>query len=218
MNPVGRVYLFDIDGTLVNAGGRGSDAFRRAVREILGHKVSWQARDFAGMTDAGLFERAMHERAGSANSQRDGKSLVELLNLYHHYLETSLAETPALVLPGVVALMKQLAAQENIRIGLLTGNSRRGSELKLANLFAEFSLGFFGDSHAERIALGQHARLQVNQTFGADVRITIVGDTPNDIACARAADAECIAVATGVHAAEELSSADRVLKDLTEWI
>ena len=49
-----RVYLFDIDGTLVNAGGVGSQAFRDTVRNLLGHDLAWQGRDFAGQTDAGL--------------------------------------------------------------------------------------------------------------------------------------------------------------------
>ena len=210
MARVEHVYLFDIDGTLVNAQGVGSRAFRRAVQNILQHELDWQGRDFAGMTDAGLFERAITE-AGQAHS------MESLLRLYHDYLAEALAKQPALLLPGVQELIHRLAAQENARVGLLTGNTRRGSELKLADLFSRFHFGFYGDEHTERTALGVAARAQISAEFGAGVTITVVGDTPNDIACARAAGADCVAVVTGLYAAEELAAADRVIRDLTHW-
>ncbi len=210
MNRVEHIYLFDIDGTLVNARGVGSRAFRRAVRELLQHELDWHSRDFAGMTDAGLFARAAVE-AGQSHA------LQSLTGLYHNYLEQGLGAEPALVLPGVQALIARLASRENIRIGLLTGNTRRGSELKLAGLFSHFPFGFYGDEYTERTALGVAARAQLAADFGADVAITVIGDTPNDIACARAAGAECVAVVTGVYAAEELAAADKVLRDLTHW-
>lgn len=210
MSPVEHVYLFDIDGTLVNAQGVGSQAFRRAAQNILQHELDWHSRDFAGMTDAGLFERAMIE-AGRPEKDQD------LLDLYHDFLAEGLARQPALVLPGVQELLARLAGQKNIRVGLLTGNTRRGSELKLAGLFLQFAFGFYGDKHTERTALGVAAREQINAEFGAGVSITVVGDTPNDIACARAAGAGCVAVTTGVYAAAELAAADRVLSNLTQW-
>lgn len=210
MSFVEHVYLFDIDGTLVNARGVGSHAFRRAVQELLQHELDWQSRDFAGMTDAGLFARAMSE-AGRSHAPQS------LTQVYHNYLEQGLGAEPALVLPGVQRLIARLTSRKNIRIGLLTGNTRRGSELKLADLFSHFPFGFYGDEHTERTALGMAARAQLAAEFGADVAITVVGDTPNDIACARAAGAECVAVVTGVYAAEELAAADKILADLTHW-
>ena len=210
MARVEHIYLFDIDGTLVNARGVGSQAFRKAVGEVLGHELNWHSRDFAGMTDAGLFGRAMHE-AGRAEAE------VALFELYHNYLAEGLASQPALVLPGAEALLDRLSADLSVRIGLLTGNTQRGSELKLAGLFSRFPLGFFGDEHTERTALGVAARARVTAEFGEHVRLTVIGDTPNDIACARAAGAGCIAVTTGVYAAAELAAADTVLADLTHW-
>ncbi len=210
MPRVEHIYLFDIDGTLVNARGVGSRAFRRAVQNILQHELDWQGRDFAGKTDAGLFERAIAEAGRPAAAHA-------LAELYHNYLAEALASQPALILPGVEALISRLAQQQNTRIGLLTGNTRRGSELKLADLFLQFPFGFYGDQHTERASLGIVARQQISAEFGAGVSITVVGDTPNDIACARAAGAECVAVVTGVYAADELAAADRVLADLTLW-
>lgn len=207
------VYLFDIDGTLVSAQGMGGKAFRRAVSEILQHELAWQTRDFAGMTDAGLFRRALSEKG----LRNDEAKIAALADLYHDYLEANLAEKPALVLPGAIELVRQFASQSEIHLGLLTGNTRRGSELKLASLMQHFGLGFYGDDHVVRTELGVFARRQITAEFGAHVKITIIGDTPNDIACARAAWAECIAVATGAYTADELQGADKVLMSLTEW-
>lgn len=213
MTEIERVYLFDIDGTLVNAQGMGGRAFRRAVRDVLQHELDWQIRDFAGMTDAGLFRRVLAER----NQGSEHDLLAALDELYHKYLGQNLSTQPALVLPGAETLVARLASKQKIRIGLLTGNTRRGSELKLADLFSYFPFGFYGDEHAERSQLGVVAREQVTARFGAGVAITVIGDTPNDIICARAAGAECIAVTTGPYSAEELAAADRVLQNLTEW-
>lgn len=207
------VYLFDIDGTLVSAQGMGGKAFRRAVAEILQYELPWQTRDFAGMTDAGLFRRALSEK-GLAH---DEATISALADLYHDYLGVNMAEQPALVLPGAEEIVAEFASQPDIRIGLLTGNTRRGSELKLASLMQHFGFGFYGDDHAVRTELGVFAREQITAEFGAHVKITIIGDTPNDIACARAAGAECVAVATGAYTADELQGADRVLMSLTEW-
>lgn len=208
---VERVYLFDIDGTLVDAQGMGGKALRRAVREVLNHDLDWQARDFAGQTDAGLFNRILAETGMHRGL------LSDLYDRYHTYLEEHLRQKPARILPGVVELLEQLAADSNTAVGLLTGNTERGSSLKLGELSHYFAFGYFGDRLAERTEIGIAARTGVNEKLGSNVKLTIIGDTPNDIACARAAGAECIAVATGLYGIEELAAADRVLADLTAW-
>ncbi|MFO1479430.1 MAG: HAD family hydrolase [Turneriella sp.] len=206
-----RVYLFDIDGTLVDAQGMGGKAFRRAVREVLSHELGWQGRDFAGQTDAGLFNRILDETGMHRGL------LSDLYDRYHEYLAENLREKPARILPGVVDLLEQLSADANAELGLLTGNTERGSGIKLAELSRYFDFGYYGDHFAERTQIGIAARSELGARFGASVELVIVGDTPNDIACARAAGAQCIAVATGLYGAAELSAADRVLADLTEW-
>ena len=44
-------------------------------------------------------------------------------------------------------------------------------------------------------------------------RTVVIGDTPRDIACARADDVRVIAVATGPFSVEELAGADAVVDD-----
>ena len=114
-----RVYLFDIDGTLVNAGGVGSQAFRDTVRNLLGHDLAWQGRDFAGQTDAGLFRRALSE------ANRGDELLLPLFEDYHQRLELNLRARPPELLPGVEPLMKAagIAKVPKARRAVLVGTA-----------------------------------------------------------------------------------------------
>ena len=86
---------------------------------------------------------------------------------------------------------------------------RRGARIKLEHfgLWDRFAWGAFGDDHAERDAL---ARAAVADAPARGVPLAdpshavVVGDTPFDIACARAAGARVVAVATGGHSLDEL--------------
>jgi phosphoglycolate phosphatase-like HAD superfamily hydrolase len=44
----------------------------------------------------------------------------------------------------------------------------------------------------------------------------VIGDTPRDIACARADGVRCVAVTTGQYGPEELAGADAVARDAAE--
>ena len=96
-------------------------------------------------------------------------------------------------------------------IGLLTGNIRLGAEIKLrhAELWGEFETGAFADDHEERagiaaIAVKRGASLLKEELHGEEV--LIIGDTPLDIACARALGAKVLAVATGGYSLAELQA------------
>ncbi len=64
-----------------------------------------------------------------------------------------------------------------------------------------FEGGVFGDKHGDRRDLGRDAVAvlseQVKEMCGAE-DVVIIGDTPLDIACARAIGCPVLAVATGV--------------------
>ena len=47
-------------------------------------------------------------------------------------------------------------------------------------------------------------------------RTIVIGDTPRDIACARADEVRCLAVATGPYPADALGDADAVVGDAGE--
>ena len=126
-------------------------------------------------------------------------------------------------MPGVAAILDALAARPEVQLALLTGNYQGGARIKLTHfdLWHRFAWGAFGDEHAERDEL---ARTAVASAVERGVRLAdpshavIIGDTPFDIACARAAGARVVAVATGGHTLDELRALgpDLAVADLTD--
>lgn len=127
------------------------------------------------------------------------------------------------VLPGVEALLDDLDAQPGVSIGLLTGNFEAGARIKLGHfgLWDRFSFGAFGDDHDDRNAL---VPVALSRARAAGIvrppadRVVVIGDTPLDIACARAHGARAVAVATGSYSREDLrdAGADVVVDTLVE--
>jgi phosphoglycolate phosphatase-like HAD superfamily hydrolase len=124
------------------------------------------------------------------------------------------------VLPGVRAALEALG-ERGITQSLLTGNLEPIARLKLgcAGLtdYLDFELGAFGSDHRDRTCLVPITRQRLRERLGAeDADIVVVGDTPRDIACARAGHARAVAVATGGFPREALEAhaPDAVLDDL----
>jgi phosphoglycolate phosphatase-like HAD superfamily hydrolase len=116
------------------------------------------------------------------------------------------------LLPGVVDLLERLAARQDVALGLLTGNWQRGARCKLGrfDLNRFFPFGAFGEDGVQRhelppVALERAAR-HAGRVFAAG-EVLIVGDSTEDVACARAHDVPCLAVATGWTPAERLRGA-----------
>jgi phosphoglycolate phosphatase-like HAD superfamily hydrolase len=94
-------------------------------------------------------------------------------------------------------------------IGLLTGNIRLGAEIKLRrfNLWEQFETGAFADDSSERNEIAACARRRGEALVGKELRreeVLIIGDTPLDVACARAVGAKILAVGTGLYRARDL--------------
>jgi phosphoglycolate phosphatase len=125
------------------------------------------------------------------------------------------------VLRGVRPLLDTLATEDSAYLALLTGNFRRGAEIKLGHfdLWRYFRAGAFGDDSHDRNGLLWKALANVEAAGGPAVRpsdVVIIGDTPLDIAVAVAGGARSVGVATGSYDVETLleSGADAALPDL----
>ena len=120
------------------------------------------------------------------------------------------ASVPQSVLPGVAALLDELA-REQVTVGLLTGNFEQAAAIKLGHfgLWDRFSFGAFGDHHVDRrslVKVAVDAAVEAGHgRFEAD-RIVVIGDTPLDVDCAHAYGARAIAVATGPFSHEALAA------------
>jgi len=213
------LYLFDIDGTLVDTGGAGIRALEEAGCEIFGG--SGPPLDLAGSTDLGIVE-AFFEHFGVIP---DPARVAAFFEVYHVRLAWNLAHGgfPGRVLPGVLELLETLEVRETAAVGLLTGNTAVGSAVKMRHFGLDrfFAIGAYGCDHADRNRLGPLALDRARAHFGRDFTAAetwIIGDTPKDIACARALGARCLAVATGRFSSAELTlhGADQVVPTLDE--
>lgn len=157
---------------------------------------------FAGRTDKAIFSDLMGSAAFDAVRFEQVKS--------RYIRELELAVQPDWVETHAGA-HETIAwcQQQNIPFGLLTGNFEAAAFTKLrhADLHHHFSFGAFGCEHADRNELPaiahKKAEAQFSRTFAPE-DIIIIGDTPNDVACARHYNSRCIAVTTGPYSQDEL--------------
>jgi phosphoglycolate phosphatase len=216
------LILFDVDGTLVLTGGAGLRAMSRVLTEVFGVDDGFRGEASAGRTDWDLVERAFAQAGIPDTPETHARFRTAYL--------PRLAEEIVLpgtgrkgVMPGVRSLLDALENQPETHVALLTGNYRGAAEIKLSHfsLWQFFPWGAFGDEavdrrHLGRIALDRAAERGI--PAGARQNVVIIGDTPQDVAAARAVGARVIAVATGPHSMDELreAGAEEVLQDLSD--
>jgi phosphoglycolate phosphatase len=214
------LLLFDIDGTLLLTGGAGKRAMVRALSEAFGATGAFEGLDMAGRTDTELLSAAF-ARLGLPDTL---DAHARFREAYVPRLEEEVQQPGTgrkAVMPGVRALLDTLTRQPDAHLALLTGNYRDAARVKLSYfaLVDFFAWGAFGDESHDRNELARIAIYRA-EIMGvppdARANALVIGDTPQDIACARAIGARAMAVATGIHTAEELraAGADVVLDDL----
>ena len=198
------MVLFDIDGTLVDTGGAGMQALRKAARDLFG--AEGPELDLAGSTDSGIV-RGLLEHFGEDTSE---ERIEEFYGTYLRHLRAHLAggEFPGRVLPGVMEILDAFQGAGAV-LGLLTGNIAKGAELKVRHfgMADYFGFGAYGDDHHDRNVLGPIAMDRAREATGRDFvagESLVIGDTPKDIACGRAMGAVTVCVATGMFSAKEL--------------
>ncbi len=218
-----RLVLFDIDGTLLNTLGAGKAALRTALRTVCGETGPIDTFDFHGRTDPAIVRGLLGE-AGWPDERID-ESLAAVWRAYYAELERELASRDGSVYTyaGVDELMEHLDSDDRFAPGLVTGNMERGAWRKLAacGLSDRFHFGAYGSDSERREDLPPIARRRAEASYGKRFDLhhaVVVGDTPEDIRCARANGARVLAVATGRHESEELREhgPDDVVEDLTD--
>ena len=214
------LLLFDIDGTLVRgAAVAHAEALHAAIRDV--HHVdpvSSRLVDPAGRTD-GEIARILLLDAGVSAERIDELADEVREQCCRAYCTLCPPDLSHTVVPGIPELLTWLAGEPGITLGLLTGNYEGVARVKLRRAGIGSALvsapGAFGSDAEDRAALPHIARRRAG-TSGAPYprsRTVVIGDTPRDIACARADGVRCVAVTTGPHGADELSGADAVATD-----
>ena len=215
------LILFDIDGTLILSGGAGKRALNRAFHELFGVAEGFDGVPVAGRTDRLIFEDALSRTGITIESAQRERFYTR----YYDLLEEEILNPGPRkgLMPCVRRLLDELATRPALTCALLTGNFARAAQIKLEHfdLWRYFVCGAYGDDAPDRDDLVPVAVDRARRK-GAAVRaathVVVVGDTPLDIKCARAAGARSIAVATGSFDEASLAGhgADSVLPDLTD--
>jgi phosphoglycolate phosphatase-like HAD superfamily hydrolase len=129
------------------------------------------------------------------------------------------------LLPGVRETLQALHDHPRYQSALVTGNIESMAKLKmqLVGLDKYFTLpGAFGDESHNRRDLPARAAERIRKHLGAELapeQFIVIGDTPNDIDCARYFGARAVAVGTGrTYLREDIISCepDALLEDLSD--
>lgn len=217
MTKIKKLVLFDIDGTLITAGGAGTRSMNLAFEELFGIRGAFSGITMAGKTDIQIIREGLRTHGLTYN---DG-NLEKMTKMYIRFLRREIYNPFRKVKPGIRESLKILQ-DLNIPVGLLTGNLKDGAEIKLGacGIYEYFLDGAFGSDNEDRDKL---LPIAVAKFSGRghkfiEQNCIVIGDTPLDVRCAKIHGAFCIAVATGPYSKVALmdTDADIVLDSLEE--
>ena len=202
-----RLYLFDIDGTLITTGGAGSSAMRAAFAAIWRIEDGFHGVEFSGRTDRAILRDALV--ATGLDNGTFADQLRRFKRAYFRRLEGSLEANEGNVLPGVIELLKRLGEDERATVGLGTGNFRHSAGMKLRYYGIDdyFRFGGFGDHTEDRASMIAEGIRAGQRAIGRHGTVFVIGDTPHDIAAGKANNAVAVGVATGPSPEEVLAKA-----------
>lgn len=213
------ILLFDIDGTLLNVDHSFIKFLINSMFEELGlFALPVESRSFAGRTDRDIFYELV---SASANAD---ELYHEVKKRYLTYMKNHFSNENISVIDGVAELV-DFVVKENYPVGLCTGNYRESAFIKVesAGFKDIFTFGGFGCNHADRAYLPGEAHEEYSMLSGKTPnpdQYVVIGDTPNDIRCAKHFGAKAVSVSTGSYDEKELKRyhPDLHLRNLNELI
>jgi phosphoglycolate phosphatase len=222
-----RILLWDIDGTLIRSVRTGGykEYTIPVLEEIFGTAGRLENMRVAGMTDLQIIAEALGD---------EGFTHEDVFQRIHHLSQRLTEEARKVagngvsffeVLPGVSETLRALEQEPRYKSTLLTGNieSMAYFKMELVGLEKYFSLpGAFGGESHNRRDLPELAANRIRNVLQLELppeQFIVIGDTPNDIDCARHFGACAVAVGTGrFYATEEIlrCEPDKFLPDLSD--
>ncbi|HEY9401477.1 MAG TPA: haloacid dehalogenase-like hydrolase [Pyrinomonadaceae bacterium] len=204
-----RVVLWDIDGTLLRSTRPGAfkDYVVPVLESIFGTAGRIHEMRVSGMTDLQIIGEALSDEGFTAGHVRE--RVEEIRTRFMIEMErvaaTETADNPLFQpLAGAREILERVRVQPRYRSSLLTGNLEPAAHLKLRLVglseFFQQLPGAFGDDSHDRRDLPAIAAARINARLKLALRpaqFIVIGDTPNDIACAKHFGARCVAVCTG---------------------
>ena len=199
-----RILLWDIDGTLIRSARAGSykEYFVPMLESVFGSSGCLAEMNVSGMTDLQIAAEALCGEGFTQEHIRERIDDVRKSYLKEMTKVTGNGNQFFELLRGVREVLQAVANHPRYHSGLLTGNIEPAAYLKmeLVGLSEFFTLpGAFGDDSYDRRDLPALAAERIREHLQLDLapeQFIVIGDTPNDIACARHFGARAVVVAT----------------------
>jgi phosphoglycolate phosphatase len=217
-----KIPLFDLDGTLFKIQKTAhTKAPDFAFRQVYKVKTDFHnGQHGLGRTDKQVILEISNLHG--LRSKMTEEKIEEIKKIMVDYFLKNTKDGDFIALPGADNLLRELK-KLNIPVGILTGNIEEigWRKLELANIKNYFDFGAFGGVTDKRVELVRIAKKAADEKFKTDFTLknfVIIGDTPNDVICAKQAGISVIAVASGRYSFEELASyfPDLLVCSLTE--
>ncbi|HSS18479.1 MAG TPA: HAD hydrolase-like protein [Pyrinomonadaceae bacterium] len=222
-----RILLWDIDGTLIRSLRRGAfkDYTIPMLEEVFGTAGCLPEMVVAGMTDLQIVAEALKHEGFTHDDIRERIDHLRESYMSAMHKATGNGAQVFELLPGVRETLQALKDHPRYRSALLTGNIEPAAYLKmeLCGLSEFFDLpGAFGDESHDRRDLPALAHERICQQLQLDLapeQFIVIGDTPNDIDCARHFGMRAFAVGTGrLYSKEDILACapDAFLQDFSQ--
>lgn len=207
-----KLVLFDIDGTLISMRlGLSKQLFQNVISSIYGlHTPLELMPDFSGMTDLAIL-RDISKIINIDFSQIE-KDIDKIIDLKLKVFKEYCIPKYFTLHKGVIELIETLINNNQIVLGLLTGNAKLNAYQKINSydLSKYFKFGAFGDDNENRNLLPPIAISRANEFYKSNVfnshNTFIIGDSEKDIECAKVNEIKVIATLTGGRDKEYLTS------------
>jgi phosphoglycolate phosphatase-like HAD superfamily hydrolase len=216
------LVLWDIDHTLLETRGLGSELYARAFKTATGVEMKQQA-DVTGQTEPAIFNATLRLHGIHDEGHYLTRYKEALAEEYEHHQDELRSRGRAL--PGAENTLAALAAEPALIQSVLSGNLHAVSRTKLnvfeLDKFLDLEVGAYGDDDPERPKLVAIAQERAHRKYGRLFRTAntvVVGDSTHDISTGREGGARSIGIASGSDDTNMLrdAGADAVLPDLTD--
>jgi len=202
------IVLFDLDGTVVDSGGIILASMRHATRTVLEREYS-DRELLAAVGGPGL------EAQFRALAPHRVDELVQVYRAHNEPLHDTLASCA-----GIEEVLATLKGQGR-RLGIVTAKRRSTVELAFARLpLAHFFEVVVAGDETERHKPDPEPLLLALERLGAPAgAAAYVGDSPYDVAAARAAGLHAVGVTWGrIHDRDALAAADAIVDTAGELL
>jgi phosphoglycolate phosphatase len=218
-----QLILFDIDGTLLLPKGAGRASTKLAMMDVFKTHGDIDQHNFGGKTDWQTLNELLKSEGYEHETVRQMLPTYEV-NVAQH-LHRIIGDYAVESCPGALEVVTELRRRNTPLLGLVTGNVSTTAPIKLRAAGFDpgwFVVGAYGSESPDRNDLPLLAVRRAERLLGKLIlpeEVIVIGDTPADVACARALGAVAVVVMTGFSSREEMMATqpDYLLDDLTSF-